>query len=62
MNIDEVVREMEDVAADAQAVKYHSPAQTALLRGVAAIKMLQGRILIQEAEALFFSLNKGVSK
>lgn len=55
MNIEAILKEMETVAADG--VQYQSPAQCALLRGVAAIKTLQGRILIQEAEALFFSVN-----
>lgn len=57
MNIEAILKEMETVAADGDQVQYQSPAQCALLRGVAAIKTLQGRILIQEAEALFFSVN-----
>lgn len=57
MNIDAILREMETIAADVQQAPYQSPIQCALLRGVAAIKVLQGRILIQEAEALFFSIN-----
>lgn len=57
MNIEAILKEMEAVAGNAEHVDYQSPAQCALLRGVAAIKTLQGRILIQEAEALFFSIN-----
>jgi hypothetical protein len=40
----DVVKELDDVAADAQLVGYQSPAQNALLRGASEIKFLRAQL------------------
>lgn len=68
MNIEAILKELEDTAAEVPRVKadsvaqYQRTIQNTLLRGVAAIKTLQGRVLIQQAEALFYSLPPDPSK
>lgn len=56
MNVNAVREEMAATAADAAQVSYQSQSQVALLKGVAAIKYLQGELLMAEADLFVYHL------
>lgn len=58
MNVNEIREAMSAVAADAAQVSYKSQAQFELLRGVSAIRFLQGQLLMLEAEAFLRGLQE----